>query len=126
MAGLDDGKLCYVHAVAAASFEVWMADEDEPDELQWSLRWCIGLRDAVPNVNYNLMPVIVDGDTLVAIAGGTLWRYNVQKQGAEERLVDLHNMRYGRQDGYVYYMRPPSFESEHYVVPYVESLVSLA
>ncbi|CAN6334587.1 unnamed protein product [Urochloa humidicola] len=127
MAGLDEGKqLCYVHAIAEASFEVWMADEDGPDELQWSLRWCIDLGNAVPNVNYNLMPVIADGDTLVAIAGGTVWRYNVHNEGDGEVVVELHNVRYGRQDGSVYYMDPPSFESEHYVVPYVESLVSLA
>ncbi|CAL4898377.1 unnamed protein product [Urochloa decumbens] len=124
MAGLDDGKLCYVHAVAAASFQVWMADDDgEPDELQWSLRCRINLADPMPRLNYNLMPVIADGDTLVAIAGGIMWRYN---QGAGEMVVELHNVRYGRKDGSVYYMSPPSFASEHYVVSYVESLVSLA
>ncbi|CAL4905673.1 unnamed protein product [Urochloa decumbens] len=126
MAGLDDGKqLCYVHAAAAAAaFQVWMADDDGgPDELQWSLRCCIDLADPEPRLNYNLMPVIADGDTLVAIAGGTMWRYN---QGAGEVVVELHNVRYGRQDGSVYYRGPPSFGSEHYVLPYVESLVSLA
>ncbi|CAL4891430.1 unnamed protein product [Urochloa decumbens] len=125
MAGLDDGKqLCYVHAAAAAAFQVWMADDDGgPDELQWSLRCCIDLADPMPRVNYNLMPVIADGDTLVAIAGGTLWRYN---EGAGQVMVELHNVRYERQDGSIYYLGPPSFLSEHYVLPYVESLVSLA
>ncbi|XP_004964139.1 putative F-box protein At2g02030 [Setaria italica] len=124
MAGLDDGKrLCYVHAEAEASFQVWMADDDEGPELQWSLRWRIDLRDPVPSLNYSLMPVIADGDTLVAVAGGTMWRYDVQNEGEEEVVVELHNVRYGRQDGSVYYYKgPPSFE--HYIVPYVESLVS--
>nr|CAB3466296.1 unnamed protein product [Digitaria exilis] len=29
MADLDDGKLCYIHAVADASFHVWMAEEED-------------------------------------------------------------------------------------------------
>nr|CAB3466300.1 unnamed protein product [Digitaria exilis] len=72
-AGLDRGKLCYVHAVAEASFEVWMADEDDDvaDDLEWSLRCRVHLPAylARNNVNYSFMPVIVDGD------GDTLvWR----------------------------------------------------
>ncbi|XP_022681047.1 F-box/LRR-repeat/kelch-repeat protein At1g09650-like [Setaria italica] len=105
MAGLDDGKrLCYVHAAAEASFQVWMADDDGGPELQWSLQWRINLRDPVPYLNYSLMPVIADGDTLVAVAGGTMWRCDMQDEGVEEVVVELHNVRYGRLDGSVYYV----------------------
>nr|CAB3462453.1 unnamed protein product [Digitaria exilis] len=49
MADLDDVKLCYIHAVADASFHVWMAEEeDDGPDLHWSLRCCIDLPDAVP------------------------------------------------------------------------------
>ncbi|CAN6356671.1 unnamed protein product [Urochloa humidicola] len=107
MAFLDDRKqMCYVHVAAEALFEVWMADDDDRAELQWSLRCRIDLPGAVPELNYSFTPVIADGNTLVGVAGGTMRRYNLQ-------------------DGSKFYMSP-SVESAHYIVPYVESLVSLA
>ncbi|RLN29025.1 putative F-box protein [Panicum miliaceum] len=127
MAALQDGStLCYVHAAAEASFQVWLAADDGHDELQWSLRCRIDLLDPIPSVHYNLMPVAAaDGDTLVALAGGTLWKYDMGKEGAEEVVAEMHNVRYRRRDGSKFFM-DQSFESEHYIVPYIESLVAIA
>ncbi|RLN30870.1 putative F-box protein [Panicum miliaceum] len=128
MAALRDGStLCYVHASAEASFQVWLAEDDDGRELQWSLRCRIDLLDPVPSVNYNLMPVTAaDGDTLVALAGGTLWKYDMgRKQGAEEVVAEMHNVRYRRRDGSKFFMDQP-FVSEHHIVPYIESLVAIA
>ncbi|CAL4898083.1 unnamed protein product [Urochloa decumbens] len=124
MACLDDGrKLYYVHAAAEASFQVWTAD-DGPD-LQWSLRCRIHLPDPVPNLIYNFMPVVAEGDgTLVAAVGDKLCRYNAQR-GSMEEVVAMHDdLQYGRPDGSKYKCRP-SDPMLHCVVPYLESLVSL-
>jgi F-box interacting protein len=126
MAELQDGnKLCYVHAAAEASFQVWLADDD--DELRWSLRCRIDLLDPDPGVQYNLMPVAAadDGDTLVAHAVGTLWKYDMGNQGAEEAVVEMHNVMYGRRNGSKFFLRQ-SFHSEHHILPYIESLVAIA
>jgi len=126
MAELQDGnKLCYVHAAAEASFQVWLADDD--DELRWSLRCRIDLLDPDPGVQYNLMPVTAadDGNTLVAHAVGTLWKYDMGNQGAEEAVVEMHNVMYGRRNGSKFFLRQ-SFHSEHHILPYIESLVAIA
>ena len=126
MLDLEDGsKLCYVHAAAEASFQVWLADDD--DELRWSLRCRIDLLDPDPGVQYNLMPVTAadDGDTLVAHAVGTLWKYDMGNQGAEEAVVEMHNVMYGRRDGSKFFLAQP-FHSEHHILPYIESLVAIA
>ncbi|KAF8776711.1 hypothetical protein HU200_003442 [Digitaria exilis] len=58
MADLDDVKLCYIHAVADASFHVWMAEEeDDGPDLHWSLRCCIDLPDAVPKRPFSSSPM---------------------------------------------------------------------
>ncbi|RLN30546.1 putative F-box protein [Panicum miliaceum] len=114
-----DGKLCYVHAAAAASFQVWLADERP--ELQWSLRCRIDLIDPVPNCYYSLMPVAADGDVLVAIVGEKVRRYNMQN-GSVEEVVDKQQLQYGRPDGSKYMCQ--SYYSIRYAAPYMESLVS--
>ncbi|KAL6623527.1 hypothetical protein ACP70R_033406 [Stipagrostis hirtigluma subsp. patula] len=70
-----------------ASFQVRMADDDAPT-LEWSLRCRIGLPGPAPNRSYSLMPVMVDGDEMVAAVGNKLCRYDVRK-GAMEEVVDM-------------------------------------
>ncbi|CAN6329733.1 unnamed protein product [Urochloa humidicola] len=125
MACLDDGKLCYVHAAAKAEFEVWMADENGPDELQWSLRCRVKHPDPVPNCYSNFMPVVAEEeDTMVAVVGEKLCRYNA-KHGSMEKVVGMErDLQYGRPDGSKYKV-PTTRDSMHCVVPYFESLVSL-
>ncbi|KAF8667496.1 hypothetical protein HU200_052690 [Digitaria exilis] len=87
MADLDDGKLCYIHAVADASKKTMGPD------LHWSLRCYIHLPDAVPKRPYVLMPLLLvvaadDGDTLVASAGDTLYKCNM-KNGSTVEVVDM-------------------------------------
>ncbi|CAN6343656.1 unnamed protein product [Urochloa humidicola] len=125
MACLDDGKLCYVHAAEEASFQIWTADENGPYELQWSLRCRVKHPDPVPNCRSNFLPVVAEKeDTMVAVVGEKLCRYNA-KHGSMEKVVDMGNdLQYGRPDGSKYKV-PTTRDSMHCVVPYVESLVSL-
>ncbi|KAL6622503.1 hypothetical protein ACP70R_032382 [Stipagrostis hirtigluma subsp. patula] len=126
MTELDDGKLlCYVHAAGDASFQVWLADDDAPT-LRWSLRCRIDVPDASPNTVYNLMPVMAGGDEdeLVAAVGNKLCRCNVRR-GAMEEVVDMANeLWYARQDRSKRTYK--SCISEHHLVPYIESLVSIS
>jgi F-box interacting protein len=115
-----DGKLCYVHAAADASFEVWLADEDA---LQWSRRCRIDLVDPFPRMVYTLAPLIVDRDELVVDVGNELRRYDVKKKAMVGTTVDMErDLRYKRPDGSEYVCQ--GYNSSHYVVPYFDSLVS--
>ncbi|KAJ1284564.1 hypothetical protein BS78_03G214200 [Paspalum vaginatum] len=119
-----DGKLCYVHAAAEASFQVWLADETP--ELRWSLHYRIDLPNPQPRVNYDMMPVVVDGDALVALVGTLLCRYNVLSHGIEEAVDVRRNLRYRRPDGSEYMGQSSRGYYETFVVPYTDSVVSLA
>jgi F-box interacting protein len=107
MTDLEDGTLCYVHA--AAAFQVWMAN-DAP-QLQWSLRCRIDL----PDMNSSFLPIVADGDTLVAIVNERLCRCSAQNGSVEEEVADMRYMGRLRDD----------CDSMRYAVPYFESLVSL-
>nr|TKW29228.1 hypothetical protein SEVIR_3G382200v2 [Setaria viridis] len=116
-----DGKLCYVHAAAEASFHVWLAD-DRHDELQWSLHCRIDLHPD-PNLIYYSRPVISDGGKMLFRAAGE-YSYNhlfwcSVPNNTREKMVDL----YTRPDGSKYVGQ--SQDLLQYVVPYFESLVSL-
>ncbi|KAL6623526.1 hypothetical protein ACP70R_033405 [Stipagrostis hirtigluma subsp. patula] len=125
MTDLDNGKLlCYVHATGDASFQVWVADdEDDAPTLQWSLRWCIDIPGATPDSAYNMMPVMADGDELVAATDGKLCRCDMRDGATEEVLDMLNELWYERADGSKYANKSCSV---NHVVPYFESLVSIA
>ncbi|KAL6846998.1 hypothetical protein ACP4OV_022851 [Aristida adscensionis] len=125
VAELDDGKkLCYVHAVGDAAFQVWMADDDDAPALEWSLRCRVDIPYARPNCVYNLMPIMADGEELVADGGSMLCRCDVRTGAVKDGISMEREMRYERPDGSrrCYY---PCY-SAHYLLPYVESLVSIA
>ena len=67
------------------------------------------------------MPVTAadDGDTLVALAGGTtLWKYDMGNRGAEEEaVVEMDLVRYGRRNGSKYFMAVS--QSYHHIMPYI-------
>ncbi|KAL6846997.1 hypothetical protein ACP4OV_023166 [Aristida adscensionis] len=120
MAELDDGKLCYVHAAGDAAFQVWTAD-DAP-ALEWSLRCRIRIVDPVPRFNYSVTPVTAHGDELLVIDGYKLWMCSMQKKAMGDVVDMKFELCYERPDGSKRCY--DSCHSEHYLVPYVESLVS--
>ncbi|KAF8758189.1 hypothetical protein HU200_010637 [Digitaria exilis] len=89
-----DGKLCYVHAAADASFfQLWIADDGQ--DLQWSLRCRIV---HAPGFRY-FKPIIADGDMLVVAVGETVNRYNVQNGSMEEVVDKQLRLQYKRLEG---------------------------
>ncbi|KAF8776712.1 hypothetical protein HU200_003444 [Digitaria exilis] len=89
-----DGKLCYVHAAADASFfQLWIADDGQ--DLQWSLRCRIV---HAPGFRY-FKPIIADGDMLVVAVGETVNRYNVQNGSMEEVVDKQLRLQYRRLEG---------------------------
>ncbi|TVU49496.1 hypothetical protein EJB05_00809, partial [Eragrostis curvula] len=120
MASLMDGfKLCYVHALAAASFQVWLADDGA--KLEWSLLCRIDLADPLlPNLSYAVTPLMMNHGAghqmlLLAINGSKLCRYDVRNKVLDQVMDTQHELP--RAD-------TASFFWERYVVPYAESLVS--
>ena len=74
---------------------IWLADE--MPELQWSLHYHIDLINVTPRVNGDLNPIVIDGDTLVAIDNNIVCRYNAQNQGMQVLDMQL-NLWFRRPD----------------------------
>ncbi|CAN6329570.1 unnamed protein product [Urochloa humidicola] len=126
MANLD-GKLCYVHAATeASSFEVWLADDEGPDdELQWWLHCRIDFLP-IPSPIY-MRPVFSDGHEMLLRAVDKdlcsyLFWYNVSSKAVESVVGMRHELQYARPDGSKYMGQ--SRDLLHFM-PYSESLVSL-
>jgi hypothetical protein len=66
-------------------------------------------------MNSSFLPIVADGDTLVAIVNERLCRCSAQNGSVEEEVADMRYMGRLRDD----------CDSMRYAVPYFESLVSL-
>uniref|UniRef100_A0A0E0FC25 F-box domain-containing protein n=1 Tax=Oryza meridionalis TaxID=40149 RepID=A0A0E0FC25_9ORYZ len=114
------GKVCYVHAPLAADFlELWqLADHDQ----EWLPRCRINLLDrGIVIRKEGFVPVYHHGeDMLLVLDDEQLYRYNERARAIEEVAnLERELEEYERQDG------TDTLEYKHYVVPYVESLVSI-
>jgi hypothetical protein len=86
---------------------------------EWSMRCCIDVGDYVSCVS----PLVAGGEHILLSVDENLYLYG-ERSRVLEKVVDTAEVEYARSDGSKYKLGYDLY-SQHYYVPYVESLVSI-
>uniref|UniRef100_A0A0E0FC23 F-box domain-containing protein n=1 Tax=Oryza meridionalis TaxID=40149 RepID=A0A0E0FC23_9ORYZ len=113
-----DGKLCYTHIATErkTTSRLWMLDGGDMARPEWSMRCCIDVGDYVSCVS----PLVAGGEHILLSVDEKLYLYG-ERSRVLEKVVDTAEVEYARSDGSKYKLGYDLY-SQHYYVPYVESL----